>query len=297
MKISSTKAFTTSYRSLKLYANPILFGIRMLVLGFIIVALARPQSSLSSKEVYTEGVDIVLAMDVSGSMLSMDFNPDRLEAAKKVAQNFIDDRESDRIGLVIFSGESFTKCPITTDHRVLKGLLGEVKSGVLEDGTAIGLGLSTAVSRLKDSKSKSKVIILMTDGVNNRGEIAPIDAAKIAKTFGVRVYTIGIGTIGKAKSPVGLYPNGQYVYDYVDVEIDEAILKNISAMTDGRYFRATNNQKLANIYKEIDKLEKTKIEETVFNNKNEWFFPFVLIATALLFIELLLKYTYFRSLP
>lgn len=274
-----------------------LFALRMMTVALLITILARPQSRSNWKNFTTEGIDIVLAMDISGSMLAQDFKPNRLEASKEVAMNFMDSRPNDRIGLVIFSGESFTQCPLTTDHAVIKNLFSSVKTGMIEDGTAIGLGLANAVNRIKQSTAKSKVIILLTDGVNNRGAVAPLTAAEIAKTFGIRVYTIGVGTKGMALSPVAIMPNGQYQYDYVKVDIDEPVLTKIADMTGGKYFRATNEEKLKAIYKEIDALEKTIIEEKSFSNKAEKFLPFALLAGFFLLLELMLRNTVFRSVP
>jgi Ca-activated chloride channel family protein len=258
--------------------------------------LARPQSKHSWQDVKTEGIDIVLAIDISASMLAKDLKPDRLEASKAVATKFIENRPDDRIGLVIFSGESFTQCPLTTDHTVLKNLFSSVKTGMVQDGTAIGMGLATAVSRLKDSKAKSKVVILLTDGVNNSGSIAPELAADLARPFGIRIYTIGVGTKGMALSPVNIYPNGQYVYDYVKVDIDESVLKKISNATGGKYFRATDNAKLKAIYAEIDKMEKTIIEEKQYSRKAELFHPLAIAAFVLLIVEFLLKNTVFKTI-
>ena len=229
-------------------------------------------------------------------MLARDFKPNRLDASKELAMNFIDSRPNDRIGLVIFSGESFTQCPLTTDHAVLKNLFVSIKTGMVNDGTAIGLGLATAVNRLKDSKAKSKVVILLTDGVNNAGSIAPELAADVAKPFGIRVYTIGVGTKGMAYSPVGIYPNGQYAFDYIKCDIDENIMKKIADITQGKYFRATNNENLKDIYLEIDKLEKSIIEEKQYSKKSELFLPLAIAAAFCLLLELALKNTLFKSL-
>jgi Ca-activated chloride channel family protein len=245
--------------------------------------------------VNTEGIDITIALDISTSMLAEDFKPNRLEAAKKAATEFINARINDRIGLVVFSSTSFTQCPITFDHDVLKNLFKSVKSGMIEDGTAIGMGLATAVDRLKDSKAKSKVIILLTDGINNTGIVAPLTAAEIAKTYGVRVYTIGVGTKGKAPYPMQTPFGTQYVN--VDVQIDEDVLRKIASTTNGKYFRAVGNKALENIYKEIDKLEKTKIDESVFSRKTEEFLPLAIIAGALLLFEVLFRYFYLRKIP
>lgn len=268
---------------------------RLLAVAMIIVALARPRSSSKGTNVTSEGISIVLAMDVSSSMLAEDLRPNRIEASKRVASEFIEGRPTDLIGLVVFSGESFSQCPITSDHSVLLNLMDDIKSGVLEDGTALGEGLATAIARIKDSKAKSKVIILLTDGVNNSGSIAPLTAGEIAKTFGIRVYTIGVGRNGTApypfKTPFGIQ------YQNVDVQIDEAILQQISEATDGKYFRATDNRKLKSIYAEIDKLEKTKVEVTEFRRYSEEYLPWALIAVLLFAVEILLRYTVLKSLP
>ena len=269
--------------------------LRLLCMSALIVALARPQSSSRGQNITTEGISIVLAMDVSSSMLAEDLKPNRIEAAKKVALEFINGRPTDLIGLVVFSGESFTQCPITSDHAVLKNMMGQIKSGILVDGTAIGEGLATAISRIKDSKSKSKVIILLTDGVSNSGSISPLTAGEIAKTFGIRVYTIGVGTMGTApypfKTPFGIQ------YQNMEVQIDEAVMKQISAETDGKYFRATSTNKLKAIYAEIDKMEKTKVEVTEFRRHSEEYLPWALLACLFFMLELLLRYTVLKSLP
>jgi Ca-activated chloride channel family protein len=279
----------------KIYLQHLPFLMRCIAMAALIIALARPQSKHSWQDVRTEGIDIMLAVDISASMLAKDLKPDRLEASKAVAAKFIENRPDDRIGLVIFSGESFTQCPLTTDHTVLKNLFASVKTGMVQDGTAIGMGLATAVTRLKDSKAKSKVVILLTDGVNNSGSIAPELAADLARPFGIRIYTIGVGTKGMAYSPVGIYPNGQYAYDYVKVDIDEPVLKKISSATGGKYFRATNNAKLKAIYAEIDKMEKTIIEEKQYSRKAELFHPLAMMAFVLLLMEFLLKNTVFKT--
>lgn len=268
---------------------------RIMVIVFGVIALARPQSSSTSENRTTEGISILLAMDISGSMLAEDLRPNRIEAAKQVALDFIDQRQNDLIGLVIFSGESFSQCPLTSDHSVLKNMMAGIKSGMLVDGTAIGEGLATSVARVKDSKTTSKVIILLTDGVNNAGSVAPLTAGEIAKTFGIRVYTIGVGTKGMApypfKTPFGIQ------YQNMEVQIDEEVMKQISEATDGKYFRATGNKKLQEIYKEIDKLEKTKVEVTEFRRKSERYFPFALAAGLFLLLEIILKFTLLRSIP
>jgi Ca-activated chloride channel family protein len=287
----------TPRRTYKNSMRHVLFGIRMLALALLIVILARPQSSSSWKNITSEGIDIVIAQDISGSMMSEDLSPNRIEAAKKKAGEFIDARPQDKIGLVIFSGMAFTQCPLTTDHAVVKNLLQEVHTGMIEDGTAIGDGLATAVNRLKDDKVKSKIVILLTDGVNNTGSIAPMTAAEIAKLFGIRVYTIGIGTMGKARTPVARLPNGQFQYAYEDVEIDEALLKKIADMTGGKYFRSTDNDKLQKVYREIDTLEKSRIQEKDYTEREEKFIPFAIAACFLLLIELIIKNTVLKTIP
>jgi Ca-activated chloride channel family protein len=267
--------------------------LRSLAMAALIVALARPQSSLSWQDTTTEGIDIVIASDISGSMLAEDFKPNRLEAGKNIAINFIQNRPNDRIGLVVFSGESFTQCPLTIDHSVLVNLYADIKNGMIEDGTAIGMGLATAVNRLKDSEAKSKVVILLTDGSNNSGSIPPVTAAEIAKQFGVRVYTVGIGTNGFAPYPVQT-PMG-IQYQRMKVDIDEGTLNKIATITGGRYFRATNNSALKDIYEQIDKPEKAKIDVTQYRKKTERFLPYAIIALALLSLEFLTKNTLLKG--
>ncbi len=295
LQVSDTNGFMPGSLSVKQFLYFSLYLFRLAAIALLIIVLARPQSHMRRQDVTIEGIDIVLALDVSGSMLAMDLKPDRLEAAKDVAKEFISGREDDRFGLVIFSGESFTQCPLTTDHRVVKDLFGDVKSGMIEDGTAIGDGLATAVSRLKESTAVSKVIILLTDGVNNMGSVDPLSAAEIAKVYGVRVYTIGVGTMGKAPYPVQT-PFGIQT-QYVDVKIDEQLLQQVAEMTEGRYFRATSNKKLRDIYDEIDKLEKSKIDVAEIKRTNEEFFPYALIAFVLIGLEIIFRNTIFRSVP
>ncbi|GAB1351254.1 VWA domain-containing protein [Ignavibacteriales bacterium] len=264
-------------------------------LALLIIALARPQTELSEESVYAEGIDICVVLDVSGSMLAKDFEPNRLEAAKVITKEFITGRENDRIGLVIFAKEAFTQCPLTVDHNAVVSLLDEIQSGFLEDGTAIGNALASGVNRLKDSESKSKVIILLTDGVNNAGEIDPNSAAEIAGKFGVRVYTVGVGTMGEAPydipGPLGMQRQ------MVPVEIDEPLLQKIATGTGGKYFRATDNQKLESIYQEIDRLERTRIEVSSFKRKSEKFIFFASAGLILLLLSRLLGYTWLRRLP
>jgi Ca-activated chloride channel family protein len=297
LKVSSLAGLAGVKKSIKQYFRHSLIVLRVIAIALLVIVLARPQSRSSYKNVKTEGIDIVISLDISGSMLAKDFKPNRLEAAKEVATDFIDSRPNDRIGLVIFSGESFTQCPLTTDHAVIKNLFADIHTGMVADGTAIGNGLATAVSRVKDSKAKSKVVILLTDGVNNQGSVAPLTAAEIAKAFGVRVYTIGLGTMGKALAPIGMYPDGSYEYGYVDVNIDEKTMGEIADMTGGKYFRATDNDKLKDVYKEIDRLEKTIFEEKNFTNKAEHFLPFAIAAALLLLIEFLLRNIVYKSIP
>ncbi|MBG6131579.1 Ca-activated chloride channel family protein [Aquimarina sp. EL_43] len=296
LKISSVKGFKVSGSWLT-KLKPLLFIIRLMALSLIITGLARPRTvDVSTKTKTTKGIDIVMSIDVSASMLAKDLRPNRLEALKEVAAEFIKDRPNDRIGLVVYAGESFTKTPITSDKSIVLGSLKDVKyDNVLENGTAIGMGLATSVNRLKDSKAKSKVIILLTDGSNNAGFIDPKIASELAVEYGIKTYTIGIGTNGMALAPVAILPNGSFQYGRVQVEIDEDLLKEIAKVTGGKYFRATNNKKLQQIYQEIDKLERTDIEEFKFYNYEEKFRSLVLLAGLLIFIEFLFRYTIFRS--
>lgn len=295
LQFSSLRAFKGMKHAGRVWLRHILFVLKVLAIVFLVTALARPQSSNSWQTYSSEGIDIVLALDISGSMLARDFSPDRLEAAKEVATKFILERPQDKIGLVVFAGESFTQCPLTTDQAVLVNLMRDVHSGMIEDGTAIGLGLANAVNRLKDSPGKSKVVILLTDGVNNRGVIAPETAAELAQTYGIRVYTIGVGTYGEAPYPVQT-PFGMQLQN-IPVEIDEPVLKQIAAITGGKYFRATDNDKLKQIYQEIDQLEKSKIEVKHFSKKQEQYFWFALIGMLLLISEGILRYTILRKIP
>ena len=271
--------------------------IRALAFALLVIAMARPQESLKEEDIKAEGIDIVLVMDLSSSMLARDFTPDRLEVSKEVAAQFVDKRPYDRIGLAVFSGEAFTQCPLTTDHGVVKDFLQNLKCGILEDGTAIGMGLATAVNRLKDSESVSKVVILLTDGVNNSGYIQPMTAAQIASQFDVKVYTIGIGSVGEALTPVSVRSDGRYIFGLARVEIDEQLLKEIAEMTGGDYFRATSKEGLEEIYNKIDQLEKTEIEVTTIRRYSEEFYVFAGLGLLLLILELLLRYTVFRALP
>jgi Ca-activated chloride channel family protein len=294
LKVSSSKSFTglTSWKSSFMHLP---FLLRLLTIAFIIAALARPQTKTDEQQAEGEGVDIVLAIDVSGSMTAQDFTPNRMEAAKKVAQDFIDSRLTDRIAVVIFSGESFTQCPLTTDRAVLKSAVDNIRNGLLEDGTAIGDGLATSVDRLRSSKTKSKVIILLTDGENNGGLIGPANAKEIAKAFGVKVYTIGVGTEGYAPFPVRTAMG--VVMQQQKVTIDEKLLKEIADETGGKYFRAKDNASLAGIYKEIDGLEKSKVDISTLTRYTEKFFPFALMAIGLLLLEFLLRFTVLKKFP
>ena len=295
LQVSSIGGLTGVKKGLRYYLQHLPFALCCAALACIFLALARPQSTTKSESIYTEGIDIVLALDISGSMLARDFTPDRLQAAKDIGTQFVADRPNDRIGLVVFAGESFTQCPLTTDRITLINLMKDVECGMIEDGTAIGNGLATAVARLKDSKSVSRVVILLTDGVNNSGEVAPITAAEIAKTYGIRVYTIGIGTIGTAPYPA-MTPFGIQLQQ-VPVEIDEDMLRQIAEMTDGKYFRATSNTKLLEIYGEINKLERDKVEVDSLIRHKEEYTPFALAALACLLLELLLRLTALRRIP
>ena len=263
----------------------------------LITALARPQLSLQEEEVKAEGIDIFMVMDLSSSMLAKDFEPNRLEVSKFVAIDFVNKRPYDRIGLAVFAGESFTQCPLTTDHRIVNDFLATLQCGILDDGTAIGMGLASAVNRIKDGIAKSKIIILLTDGVNNSGYIKPITAAEIAKEFDVKVYTIGVGSTGEALTPVSRKSNGEYVFGYSTVEIDEALLQQISEMTDGRYYRATTSQGLVDIYDEIDQLEKTEMEISTFKRYKDKYLGFLMLGIILILVEFILKSTLFRIIP
>ncbi len=292
---SSLQIFSRAPKTLKEKLANIPAWLRILSIAFFIIAAARPQSFSSGENIYTEGIDIAMLLDISGSMLAEDFKPNRVEAAKKVIDDFIAGRTNDKIGLVVFSGESFTQCPLTIDYSVLRNLLKEIHTGMIEDGTAIGNAIANGVNRLKDSKSKSKVMILLTDGVNNRGEIDPLTAAQIAQKFGIRIYSVGVGTIGDApypfQTPFGIR------YQMVPVEIDENILKQISSITGGKYFRATDNRKLVQIYEEIDRLEKTRAEITSYRNAKELFYRWAFVGLFLLLADVGLSRTYLRRLP
>jgi Ca-activated chloride channel family protein len=293
LNVPTIRGFAVAKKSILPKFRHFAIVMRSLAVAALVVALARPQSSLSWQDSTTEGIDIIIASDISGSMLAEDFKPNRLEAGKNIAIDFIKGRPDDRIGLVIFSGESFTQCPLTIDHSVLINLFADIRNGMITDGTAIGMGLATAVNRLKGSPAKSKVVILLTDGSNNAGSIPPLTAAEIAKQFGVRVYTVGLGTKGFAPYPVQTPMGVQY--QRMPVDIDEGTLSKIASITGGQYFRATNNETLKNIYTQIDKLEKAKIDVTQYRRKTEMFLPWAILALALLSLEFLLKNTLFKG--
>ena len=296
LKISSTAGFTGS-KSFFVRLYPFLGVFRLLALTALIIAMARPRTvDISNKTKTTKGIDIVMAIDVSGSMLAKDLKPNRMEALKKVAASFVEERPNDRIGLVVYASEAYTKTPVTSDKAIIQQAIESIKyDNVLQDGTGIGMGLATAVNRLKESKAKSKVIILLTDGVNNAGFIEPETASDIAKQYGIKVYTVGIGTNGMAEFPYAIAPNGQFLFRMMQVEIDEQLMKNIARKTDGKYFRATSNTKLEEIYAAINKLETTEIEELKFYDYDEKYRPFVWLAGFLLLLELGLRNTVYRS--
>lgn len=295
LKISSFDNF--KFKSFKSKLYPLLNILRIISITLLVIALSRPQEiSNSSRTKTSSGIDIVIAVDISSSMLAQDLKPNRLEALKSVASEFINDRINDRIGLVIYAGESYTKTPVTSDKEVVINSLTEISfDGIIDDGTAIGMGLATSVNRLKDSKAKSKVIILLTDGVNNSGFIDPSTAADLASTYGIKTYTIGLGTNGNARAPVALNPNGSFRFGITKVEIDEDLLNEVADKTGGKYFRATDNRKLEEIYEEINKLEKTEVEEIKYSDIDEKYRPFALLAFVLISLELFLKYVIFRS--
>ena len=299
MRMSDTRAYRYAPRSWRVTLMPLQLLLRLAVFVLLVLVLARPQTQNSWKNETMEGIDIMLAMDVSTSMLAEDLKPNRIEAAKQVAADFIIGRPNDNIGLTIFAGEAFTQCPMTTDHASLLNLLHNVRTDIaqrlIEDGTAIGMGLANAVSRLKESKAKSKVVILLTDGSNNRGDLSPMTAAEIAKSFGIRVYTIGVGTNKVAPYPMPVAGGVQYVN--IPVEIDTKMLSDIAAATDGDFYRATNNKELQQIYKEIDKLEKSKLNVKKYSKRYEAYQPYAIVAVILLLLEILLRITVFRKLP
>ncbi len=296
LKISSVKGFKDS-KSILAKLKPHLYGLRILSLSFLIIALARPRTvNVSNQTKTTKGIDIVMAIDVSGSMLAKDLAPNRMEALKEVASNFVTNRTNDRIGIVVYAAESYTKTPVTSDKAMVLEAIKDIKyDNVLQDGTGIGMGLTTAINRLKDSKAKSKVIILLTDGVNNAGFIEPETASEIAKEYGIKVYTIAIGTNGNAPFPYAIAANGGFLFKMMKVEIDEKLMKTIAKNTGGKYFRANNNSKLESIYNEINKLETSEIKELKFYDYDELYRPFVLLAGILLLVEILLRNTIFKS--
>ena len=295
VKFSDTGFFKGMPKSWRIYARHILFVLDICALALLIIALARPQSSSKNQKINVEGIDIVLTIDLSSSMLAQDLKPDRLEAAKNISAEFVKGRPEDRMGLVVFASETFTQVPLTTDHGMLLNMMKDLKCGMLEDGTAIGDGLASSVSRLKDSEAISKVVILLTDGDNNAGSIDPATAAEMAKLFGIRVYTIGVGTRGTAPYPVQT-PFGGIQYQQIQVTINEPLLQQIADETGGRYFRATSNEKLEQIYAEIDQLERSKIEINEFTRIHEEFLPFVMLGLALLLLGFILKNTIFKTL-
>ena len=297
LQFSETAIFSGIRPTLRQRLHPLLYALRLVALTAAIVALARPQSTLNRRETSVEGIDIVLTIDVSGSMLAEDIKPNRLEAAKKVAADFIEGRNSDRMGLVVFAGEAYTQIPLTIDHHILLGQLAKLKLGSLKDGTALGDGLATAVNRIKDSEAKSKVIILITDGVNNQGSVDPQSAAEIAALYGIRLYNIGIGSLGKAPYPFK-DALGHTRYQNIDVEIDEPQLRAMSACTDGgEYFRATSKNSLSQIFQQIDNMEKSKIDVTQYSQKRDEYFPLLVVALLALAFEILLRLTVYRTTP
>lgn len=296
ISVSGFEGFGDRSAGFRAHLRHLLFALRILALALLIIALARPQSTNRWEKVTSEGIDIVMAIDISGSMRAMDFKPDRLEAAKEVGMEFVASRPNDRFGLVVFAGESFTQCPLTTDQAVVTNFLNELDFDMVEDGTAIGMGLATAVNRIKDSKTESKVIILLTDGVNNRGEIGPVTAAELAATYGIRVYTIGVGSRGTAPFPAqDMF--GRKVVQQMEVEIDEKVLEKIAVLTNGSYFRATDNNKLREIYSEIDTMEKTQMDVKQFSKKKDEYFPLLVLAIILVGLEIIMRYTVFRTIP
>lgn len=295
LQMSDTNIYRNIKKSYKIYLLHVPFILRIIVLSLVILILARPQTTNNWQNSEVEGIDIMLAIDVSTSMLAEDLKPNRLEAAKDVAAEFISGRPNDNIGITLFAGESFTQCPLTVDHTVLLNLFQSINSGIVEDGTAVGMGIANAVSRLKDSKAKSKVIILLTDGTNNKGDISPLTAADIAKSFGIRVYTIGVGTNGMASYPLRVAGTIQYIN--TPVEIDEKTLTQIAITTNGNYFRATNNTKLKEVYKEIDKLEKTKLNVKQYSKRHEEYQWFALIALLFLLLEFYLRNSILKKIP
>ena len=300
LNISSNSLFHGINNGYSKYITHGKFGLKLIALTLLIIGMARPQISMnahSETELYKEGIDIIISMDASGSMLAQDFSPNRFKASKELAIDFVKDRKTDRVGLVIFEGEAYTQCPLTSDRDIMVELIESAEQGVVEQGTALGMGLATAINRLRESDAPSKVVILLTDGVNTHGKIHPLNAAEMAKDFNIRVYTIGVGTNGKAKTPVAIDPfSGRYIYDYVDVEIDEQTLKTIAQETGGQYFRATDNQKLKEVYREINEMEKAKIKTIEYDvDLPEKADIFILAAIALLFIEFIANKLIFKS--
>lgn len=295
VRMSSTQAIA-GLQNWKVKARHIIQVLQLLAITSLIIAIARPQAVLKKENVNAEGIDIMLAIDVSTSMLAKDFEPDRLEASKAVAADFVEQRKHDRIGLVVFAGESFTQCPLTTDHNILRSFLSTLQCGLIENGTAIGMGLANATKRLKESTAKSKIIILLTDGVNNAGYASPMQATDAAKKLGIKVYTIGVGTKGQARTPVAQRPNGTFIYDWSIVQIDENLLKRIAKETGGEYFRAQDMEQLKAIYAKIDQLERTKIETTTIRNYQEKYHGFVFFAILLVFLQVLLANTLFKTI-
>ncbi|SHE32957.1 Ca-activated chloride channel family protein [Bacteroides luti] len=295
LQVSDTRVYAHAPKSYKIYLLHAPFILRVIAFVMLVLILARPQTTNSWKNTETEGIDIMLDIDISSTMLAEDLKPNRLEAAKEVATEFINGRPNDNIGLTLFAAESFTQCPLTVDHAVLLNLFQNIKCGLIEDGTAIGMGIANAVTRLKDSKAKSKVIILLTDGSNNKGEISPLTAAEIAKSFGIRVYTIGVGTNGMAPYPYPTAAGVQYIN--MPVEFDESTLSQIASTTDGKYFRATSTSKLKEVYQEIDKLEKTKLNVKAFSKRQENYQPFALILLLCILSEILLRNSVLKKIP
>lgn len=295
LQISDAHVYAHTPRSYKNYLLHIPFVLRVVALIMIILVLARPQSTDSWQNSEIEGIDIMMAIDVSTSMLSEDLKPNRLEAAKVVAAEFVNGRPNDNIGIALFAGESFIQCPLTVDHAVLLNMIKDIKCGLIEDGTAVGVGLANAVARLKDSKAKSKAVILLTDGTNNRGAISPLTAAEIAKSFGIRVYTIGVGSDGMAPTPIQI--GGTIQYRNLKVEIDEQVLTQIANITNGQYYRATSNSKLKEVYEEIDKLEKTKLNVKEYSKRQEEYRIFAFIAFLCVLLEIILRNSILKKIP
>ncbi len=295
MEMSSLQS-TLKLNSWRSLLRPLLPYLRLAALALLILAMARPQRTLKEEKINAEGIDIVMAMDLSSSMLAQDFKPDRLEVGKRMAMEFVRQRQYDRIGMVVFAGEAFTQCPLTTDHEVLLNFISQLQCGLLEDGTAIGMGLAASVNRLKESPAKNKVVILVTDGVNNVGYFKPITAGEIAKEFGIKIYAIGVGSVGEALTPVSRRGDGRFIFGLAPVEIDEELLRQIAKMTGGKYFRATSANDLQQVYQQIDRLEKTKIEVTSIKRYSEEFRWFALGALLILALEFLLRYSILRAI-